>query len=119
MNTLTNLLPGDFHPSALNLRSLFDEYEHGTSREAILVKDIDKYELQVQAVEYERDAVERGEPLEGLKDLSSFLGVRKGIKTDLVRKWADDVLDERERIWKMAEGRKANGNESRNGVNGH
>jgi len=33
---------------------------------------VDKYELLVQAVEYERDAVERGDKLEGLKDLSTF-----------------------------------------------
>jgi putative hydrolases of HD superfamily len=117
MNTLTKLLPGEFSPNASKLKDLFDEYEQGTSSEAILVKDIDKYELLVQAVEYERDAVERGESLEGLKDLSPFFGVRKFIKTEMVNKWADDVMAERERIWKLAESTKVNGNG--NGVNGH
>lgn len=100
MGHLVALLPGPFAANAQHLRKLFDEYEEGTSPEAILVKDVDKYELLVQAVEYERDAIERGEKLEGLKDLSSFFGVRTGIKTDLVKGWAEDVMLERERIWK-------------------
>jgi len=117
MNTLTKLLPGEFSANASKLKELFDEYEQGTSSEAILVKDIDKYELLVQALEYERDAVDRKESLEGLRDLTTFFAVRKSIKTDMVKKWADDVMAERERIWKLAEDRKVKGND--NGVNGH
>jgi putative hydrolases of HD superfamily len=100
MGHLVSLLPGPFAANAQHLQELFNEYEEGTSPEAMLVKDVDKYELLVQAVEYERDSVERGERLEGLKDLSSFFGVRSGIKTDLVKGWAEDVMKERERIWK-------------------
>src|SRR5271169_595709 len=99
MSHLVSLLPGTFFPNAQFLQDLFDEYEEGTSPEAILVKDVDKYELLVQAVEYERDAIERGERLEGLKDLSPFFGVRTGIKTDFVKGWAEDVMQERERMW--------------------
>ena len=118
MNHLVSLLPGEFSLDAANLKSLFDEYEQGTSKEAILVKDIDKYELLVQALEYERDAVDRGEALEGLKDLSSFFGVRNFIKTEMVKKWADDVMAQRQRLWKEAEMRKMNGSASGNGING-
>jgi putative hydrolases of HD superfamily len=109
MDHLVALLPGPFTANANHLRELFDEYEEGISPEAILVKDVDKYELLVQAVEYERDTIERGEKLEGLKDLSSFFGVRTGIKTDLVKGWAEDVMQERERIWKKMKDRASGG----------
>jgi putative hydrolase of HD superfamily len=100
MKTLTSLLPGPFAQSADTLQALFDEYETGTSAEAVLVKDVDKYELLVQAVEYERDAVERGDKLEGLKDLSTFFNVRNGIKTELVKEWAAQVIAERDALWR-------------------
>jgi putative hydrolases of HD superfamily len=99
MEYLTSLLPGSFSTNAQILRELFDEYEEGTSPEAILVKDVDKYELLVQSLEYERDAVDRGESLEGLKDLSTFFGVRNYLKTDLVKEWAVEVMKEREQLW--------------------
>ena len=102
MNTLSSKLPGAFAPSAEHIRQLFDEYEEGITPEAILVKDVDKYELLVQSLEYERDAVERGEPLEGLKDLTSFFGVRHALKTDVVKAWAEEVMKERENMWKKA-----------------
>lgn len=95
MKHLTSLLPGAFAPNAKVLQELFDEYEAGASTEAILVKDVDKYELLVQAVEYERDTIQRGEKLEGLKDLSSFYGVSNGISSEIVKGWATDVLQER------------------------
>lgn len=98
MNHLVSLLPGSFSPNAQVLQELFDEYEEGTTQEAILVKDIDKYELLVQAVEYERDAVNRGDKLDGLKDLTPFFGVRQSLKTDLVKGWAEEVMKERERL---------------------
>jgi putative hydrolases of HD superfamily len=112
MNHLTSLLPGQFSPNAQLLQDLFDEYEEGTSQEAILVKDVDKYELLVQAVEYERDAVNRGNTLDGSKDLTTFFGVRKGLKTDLVKGWAEEVMKERERLWNSV----SNGNRESNGV---
>jgi putative hydrolases of HD superfamily len=102
MNYLTSLLPGYFAPNAAQLQNLFDEYEDGTTQEAIIVKDVDKYELLVQALEYERDAVQRGDKLDGLKDLSTFFGVRKFIKTDMVKGWADDIMNQRDQLWKRS-----------------
>jgi putative hydrolases of HD superfamily len=98
MKHLASLLPDAFSTNAKVLQELFEEYEAGATTEAILVKDIDKYELLVQAVEYERDTIQRGEKLEGLKDLSSFYGVSKGITSDIVKGWAQDVLQERESL---------------------
>ena len=113
MNHLTSLLPGQFSANGRHLHDLFDEYEEGTSKEAILVKDVDKYELLVQAIEYERDAVNRGDKLDGLKDLTTFFGVRNGLKTDLVKGWAEEVMKEREKLWKGV----SNGNDAEsNGV---
>jgi putative hydrolases of HD superfamily len=100
MNSLITLLPGPFSPNAQVLQELFDEYEAGTTQESILVKDVDKYELLVQAVEYEMDTVNRGDKLDGLKDLTTFFGVSEGLQTDLVKSWADEVMKERERLWK-------------------
>ena len=102
MNYLTSLLPGHFAPNAAQLQNLFDEYEDGTTQEAMIVKDVDKYELLVQALEYERDAVQRGDKLDGLKDLSTFFGVRKFIKTDMVKGWADDIMNQRDQLWKRS-----------------
>src|SRR5277367_6841389 len=107
MKHLTSLLPSGGDKSAFEtglLQSLFDEYEEGITNEAILVKDIDKYELLVQALEYQIDAVGRGEELTGLKDLSTFYGVRNGIKTDLVKEWANEVMKQRELLWTKANG---------------
>jgi putative hydrolase of HD superfamily len=38
----------------LYIQSLWEEYEMGESREALLVKDLDKFEMIVQAFEYEK-----------------------------------------------------------------
>jgi putative hydrolase of HD superfamily len=39
---------------AVEMKSLWMEYESGTSKEALLCKDIDKYEMILQAYEYEK-----------------------------------------------------------------
>lgn len=46
------------HPSiaSLRLKSLWDEYEARETAESKFVKDLDLYELCVQAVEYENSA---------------------------------------------------------------
>jgi putative hydrolase of HD superfamily len=45
---------GDDQPLGDELISLFDEYEQGKTKEAIYVKDIDKFEMILQAHEYEQ-----------------------------------------------------------------
>ena len=44
---------GDSHSLGQELLDLWEEYEEGTSREALYVKDIDKFEMILQAHEYE------------------------------------------------------------------
>lgn len=41
-------------PQILEIQSLWEEYEHATTPEALLVKDLDKFEMISQALEYEQ-----------------------------------------------------------------
>lgn len=80
--------------SARELKALWDEYEAGTSPEARLVKDFDKLEMILQALEYETT--------QG-KDLQSFFdGVRGKWKTDLGRQWAAEIERRREEAKKVS-----------------
>jgi putative hydrolase of HD superfamily len=68
---------GDSNPLGQELLDLWEEYEQGTSREAIYAKDIDKFEMILQAHEYES--------AQGLS-LQPFYDSTKGyFKTDLFR----------------------------------
>lgn len=51
MQVIVRLLPSD---TSILVKGLFDEYESGESREAKLVKEIDKLEFLVQTGEYEQ-----------------------------------------------------------------
>lgn len=62
---------------------LWNQYENQTSPEAVLVKDIDKFELLVQASEYQI--------MHPKIDLSEFRAVKDLIKTDEVKEWADGL----------------------------
>ena len=118
MEYLTQTLLTPSNPQiADEIMSLWQEYENGSTPEAIFVKDgmdsvqldvpynlnnylanltpyvVDKFELLCQAVEYEKK-------YGGKKDLSEFLWVAKGIKTDYVKKWASDLLEERDVFWR-------------------
>jgi 5'-deoxynucleotidase len=101
MGHLVSLLPGPMSPNANTLDALFNEYEEGLTPEAIIIKDVDKYELLVQALEYERDVFDHGDELTGLKDLSNFFNVRHGLKTETVKAWAEDLMRERTRMWEQ------------------
>ncbi|KAI5854267.1 HD domain-containing protein [Tricharina praecox] len=72
---------------------LWAEYETGTTKEAVFVKDVDRFELICQTIEYEKQ-------YNAEKDLSEFLHVRVGIKNDFVLKWVEDALLERAAYWK-------------------
>ncbi|KAL2267238.1 hypothetical protein VTJ83DRAFT_4515 [Remersonia thermophila] len=74
------------------IRAIWQEYEDSKTLEATYVHDIDKMELLLQMVEYEK----RGR---GRLDLGEFAYVRTGIVLDEVGRWADEVMKEREAFW--------------------
>ncbi|ANB13157.1 hypothetical protein AWJ20_1439 [Sugiyamaella lignohabitans] len=78
--------------AAQEIYDLWNEYENISSPEARFVKDVDKFELLVQAYEYEQQHNKT-------KDLSDFVHVRKQIKTPEVQSWADTILKQREGFW--------------------
>ncbi|KAG0132631.1 putative HD family hydrolase [Tuber indicum] len=80
---------------AKDIMDLWMEYETGKTPEAVFVKDVDRFELICQTIEYEKK-------YEAQKDLKEFLHVRESIKNDFVKKWAEDAMKEREAFWKNA-----------------
>ena len=71
------------------LRELFDEYEEQSSPEALFVKDIDRFEMILQAKEYEDSEKGAGK----LQDF--FDGVEGKFKTETGKKLADTLTEER------------------------
>ena len=77
---------------ATELRQLWYEYEEGVTPESQFVHDVDKIELVLQMVEYERS-------LEGKVDLGEFSWVANRIVLPEVREWCLQVLNERAEFW--------------------
>ena len=74
------------------LQNLWEEYEKGETEEAKFVKDVDKLELILQMVEYER----RGK---GKLDLDEFIKTMANIKGSTCREWAEELIKERKILW--------------------
>ncbi|KAK5721797.1 hypothetical protein LTR15_006389 [Elasticomyces elasticus] len=74
------------------VREVWQEYEDGVSRESVFVHDVDKVELLLQMVEYEKA---KG----GELDLGEFAWVAKRIVMPEVREWAEEILAERKNFW--------------------
>lgn len=75
------------------LKDVWKEYEDGETLESRFVHDIDKIELLLQMMEYERQ-------FNGTKDLSEFTGAIKSVKLPEMIGWAEEILDEREEFWR-------------------
>ena len=75
------------------LREVFEEYEEGVTLESRFVHDVDKMELLLQMVEYEK----RGE---GGLDLGEFTRVAKGVGLKEMKEWCREILRERVEFWK-------------------
>lgn len=73
------------------IRRVFQEYEDNETLEARFVHDVDKMELLLQMVEYERALG---------ADLSEFCHVAQRIQLPEVKEWAATVLKEREAFWR-------------------
>lgn len=74
------------------LRAVWQEYEDSETLESKFVHDVDKIELLLQMVEYERVEERR-------LDLGEFSWVALKIEMPEVKDWAEQVLKEREEFW--------------------
>ncbi|ETI22539.1 hypothetical protein G647_06614 [Cladophialophora carrionii CBS 160.54] len=75
------------------IRAAWQEYEDSETLESKFVHDVDKIELILQMVEYERAN-------ECTIDLSEFSWVAKKIALEEMKTWAQDILNERTELWK-------------------
>jgi putative hydrolase of HD superfamily len=88
-----SLLPGVYGGiTAQDIKAVFEEYEANESLEAKFVHDVDKVELLLQAVEYERAN-------EGKIVLTEFYGTLERIVLPEIRAWGEGVIKEREAFW--------------------
>jgi len=80
-------------PAAQRIESLWLEYEEGQSPEAKFVKDLDKFEMASQALEYETS--------HGASTLQQFFdsSIPK-LRHPEVNGWAEELMSERERLTK-------------------
>lgn len=92
----TNLL-GRFN-AGLNghdIRRIWQEYEDSETPESLFVHDIDKIELLLQMLEYERARACD-------TDLGEFTWVAHKIRSPEVKAWATAVFRERQALWRHA-----------------
>ncbi|KAG7394939.1 HD domain-containing protein 2 [Phytophthora boehmeriae] len=75
-------------PSAAEIRELWAEYEAGSTEEAKMVKDFDKFEMILQADDYERA---QNIPLDDF-----FQSTKGKFRTPLVQSWAEELTTQRE-----------------------
>jgi len=74
------------------LKKVWQEYEDSETLDSKFVHDVDKIELVLQMVEYERAHEKK-------MDLGEFSWVATKIVLPEVKEWAEDVLREREEFW--------------------
>ena len=79
--------------AGLAMREVWQEYEDNKTLEANFVHDVDKLELILQMVEYEKRYA-------GKLDLGEFSWVAERIVLPEVREWCAELLKEREQYWK-------------------
>lgn len=77
-----------------DMREIWQEYEDNKTLEAKFVHDVDKLELVLQMVEYEKRYGD------GKLDLGELAWVAAKIVLVEVRVWCAEVLQEREQYWK-------------------
>lgn len=75
------------------IQELWQEYEDSETLEAKFVHDIDKMELLLQMVEYERAHA-------GSTDLGEFSHVAERLELEEVKAWGEEVLRERGEYWR-------------------
>jgi len=105
---LNEMLGGEGNRDARDrFRSLWDEYEARETPESKLVKDLDRLELALQAVEYERS--------QGITTLHDFFrGSVPNLEHPVIRQWAETLMEERRVLWES----RGRGEEARAGMQG-
>ncbi|KAK0123517.1 hypothetical protein ONS96_010499 [Cadophora gregata f. sp. sojae] len=78
--------------SGQELKAIWQEYEDSETLESQFVHDVDKIELILQMVEYERVHEQK-------IDLGEFSWVATRIVMPEVKEWSDELLREREEFW--------------------
>jgi putative hydrolase of HD superfamily len=74
------------------IQAIWQEYEDNKTAEARFVHDVDKIELVLQMVEYERIHEQK-------LDLGEFSWVSTRIEMPEVKEWSDTLMKEREAFW--------------------
>jgi len=75
------------------IQAIWEEYEEGKTPESVFVHDVDKMELLLQMMEYERSG-------KGALDLGEFVRVAEKVKLPEMKGWCREVLAERKSFWK-------------------
>ena len=84
-----NLFHGNARQVGDEILSLWKEYEEGTTPEAHLVKDMDKLEMTLQALEYEQDG-------KNVQSLDGFFDSTRGKwRTPIGQSWGDEIESRR------------------------
>lgn len=98
MDWISNNLLGKVHGglAGKDIRAAWQEYEDSETLESRFVHDVDKIELILQMVEYERAH-------DCNLDLSEFSWVAKKLSLPDMKTWAQEILDERTEMWKKQE----------------
>lgn len=87
-------LPGELLPSEgqKELTDLFHEYEFQTSPEAKLTKDLDRFDLILQAFQYEKREFAR---LGKLIDIQCFLRLEKDVQNGQIQALVSEIMKQR------------------------
>ncbi|GFN85419.1 HD domain-containing protein 2-like [Plakobranchus ocellatus] len=87
-NHIASFLPGH---GATEVLQLWKEYEHQSSPEAKFVKDLDKFEMIFQALEYEKAEGRAGD----LEEFFIHTKEKHKFSSIIVKGWADEVISVR------------------------
>lgn len=88
-NLLRNVAGGT---TGEEIRAIWQEYEDSKTLDSHFVHDVDKLELLLQMMEYERCG-------QGKVDLGEFVYVSTRITLPEMKAWADEILQERGEFW--------------------
>lgn len=94
MDYICENLLGKVHggENGASIRKIWQEYEDSETLESRFVHDVDKVELILQMVEYERAH-------DTSLDLSEFSWVATKVAMPEMKDWAHELLNERKRLW--------------------